>query len=143
MSFEVKTDLAWHGQDVMIRGRKAVNKSAYEIGLVVEGQAKELCKVRTGYLRGSINTQAAGKGTSPEPAKDGRVAPKIDAPRDDQEVLVGTAADYGPYIEFGVLTGAAQPFLRPALDLATGKAIPITQKNAKMEFADYLNPRAT
>jgi len=143
MSIDVKTDLAWHGEDVKFRGRKVVNKSAYEIGLVVEGQAKEMCTVDTGYLRGSINTQAADRGTNPEPADDGRVAPKIASPRDDQEVLVGTAVDYGPHIEFGALTRPSQPFLRPALDLAQGKAIPITQKNGKMEFADYLNPRAS
>ena len=139
----VTTDLAWHGADVIIRGKKVTGKSAYEIGLVVEGQAKELCKVITGYLRGSINTQAADKGTDTEADDKGRKADKIAKPTDAQEVLVGTAVVYGPYIEFGVLTGAAQPFLRPALDLATGKAIPITQKNAKMEFADYLNPRAS
>jgi len=141
MSFEVKTDLAWHGQDVMIRGRKVVNKSAYEIGLVVEGQAKLLTPVVSGRLRGSITTQSATEGT--EVVAPAKPEDKIAKARDANEVLVGTAVDYGPHIEFGVLTGAAQPFLRPALDLATGKAIPITQKNAKMEFADYLNPRAT
>jgi len=137
----VTTDLAWHGADVIIRGQKVVNKSAYEIGLVVEGQAKELCKKVTGRLQGSITTQSATEGT--EVVAPAKPEDKIAKARDANEVLVGTAVVYGPYIEFGVLTGNAQPFLRPALDLATGKAIPITQKNAKMEFADYLNPRAS
>ena len=141
MSIKVTTDLAWHGEDVKIRGQKVVGKSAYEIGLAVEGQAKLLTPVISGRLRGSITTQSATEGTEVEaPAKP---EDKIAKARDVNEVLVGTAVVYGPYIEFGVLTGSAQPFLRPALDLATGKAIPITQKNAKMEFADYLNPRAS
>ncbi len=138
MSHSIETTLAWNGADVIIRGRRVVNKTAYETGLVVEGQAKELCKVRTGYLRGSINTQAAGRGTNPEPGDDGRVAPKIAPPRDDQEVLVGTAVDYGPYIEFGTVNGDAQPFLRPALDLAQGKAVSIGVKNGRQEFGSYL-----
>ena len=136
MSHQVKTDLAWHGEDVKIKGRKVVNKSAYEIGLVVEGQAKELCKVVTGRLRGSITTQAADKGTNVEaPAES---SDKIAGPRDDQEVLVGTAVEYGPYKEFGTVRMDAEPYLRPALDLAQGKTVSITQKNAKMEFGSYL-----
>ena len=137
----VTTDLAWHGADVIIRGQRVIGKTTYEIGLAVEGQAKLLTPVISGRLRGSITTQSATEGTEVEaPAKS---EDKIAKARDANEVLVGTAVEYGPHIEFGVLTGNAQPFLRPALDLATGKAIPITQKNAKMEFADYLNPRAS
>ncbi len=136
MSYQVKTDLAWNGQDVKIRGRKVVNKSAFEIGLVVEGQAKTLTPVKTGRLRGSITTQSATKGTSVE--GDATGADKIAAPGDPQEVFVGTAVDYGPYIEFGTERSDAQPFLRPALDLAQGKVLSITLKNGRMEFKDYL-----
>ena len=136
MNHQVKTDLAWNGADVKIRGRKVVNKTAYETGLVVEGQAKVLTPVKTGRLRGSITTQSAGKGTAVE--GEAKAADKISAPADDQEVLVGTAVDYGPYIEFGTVRSDAQPFLRPALDLAKGEVLTIGQKNGKMEFKDYL-----
>lgn len=136
MSYQVKTDLAWNGEDVKIRGRKVVNKTAYETGLVVEGQAKVLAAVKTGRLRGSITTQSAGKGTAVE--GEAKAGDKISAPADDQEVLVGTAVEYGPYIEFGTVGSDAQPFLRPALDLAQGKVLSIAQKEGRMEFKDYL-----
>ncbi len=143
MSYEVRTDLQWNGQDVKIRGKRVVNKTAFETGLIVEGQAKALCPRKTGRLAASITTQSSTRGTEMDGAKGQEGSDKISPPRDDQEVFVGTAVDYGPYVEFGALTRPSQPFLRPALDLATGKVIPITQKNAKMEFAEYLNPRAT
>lgn len=150
MSFSIKVSLEnWKGQDVKIKGKKVVNKSAFEIGLVVEGQAKLLCAVNYGYLAASITTQSDTKGTELEsPSKYGKEAPppghqvssfkKIDKPNDDNEVLVGTAVDYAPYVEFGTVRSNAQPFLRPALDLAKGNWVTIITKNGKQEFGDYL-----
>ena len=136
MSYQVKTTMAWNGADVKIRGRKVVNKTAYETGLVVEGQAKLLAAKDTGRYQGSITTQSATKGTEVEaPAT---AADKIAPPSDDQEVLVGSAVDYGPHLEFGTVNSDAQPSLRPALDLAQGKVLSIGQKNGRMEFKDYL-----
>lgn len=126
----------WHGGEVKIQGRKVVNKSAYEVGLVVEGQAKELCPVDTGRLAGSITTQSQTEGTRPEaPALAVDVIAK---PTDEGEVLVGTPIEYGIYQEFGTLKSDAQPFLRPALDLAMGKVVTIVERNAKMHFQPYL-----
>lgn len=142
MSAEVQTTLTWHGQKVMNRGRRVVGLSAYEVGLVVQGHAVELAPVKTGYLRGSIVTQSAGKGTTTRSARDGRRAAGIAGPRDDREVLVGTSVDYGPPVEFGALTRPSQPFLRPALALARGDVLIIVQRNSKLVFAEFLNPRA-
>lgn len=150
MSFSTKVSLEnWKGQDVKIKGKKVVNKSSFEIGLVVEGQAKLLCAVNYGYLAASITTQSDTKGTELEsPSKYGKETPppdhqvssfkKIEKPGDNNEVLVGSAVDYAPYIEFGTVKSNAQPFLRPALDLAKGKALTITTINGKQEFGDYL-----
>ena len=150
MSFSTKVSLEnWKGQDVKIKGEKVVNKSAYEIGLVVEGQAKLLCAVNYGYLAASITTQSDTKGTELEsPSKYGKEAPppdhqvssfkKIEKPNDDNEVLVGSAVDYAPYVEFGTIKNNAQPFLRPSLDLAKGKVLTIVTINGKQEFGDYL-----
>lgn len=126
----------WHGEEVKIMGKKVVNKSSYEIGLVIEGQAKELCPVDTGRLAGSITTQSFTEGTSPKsPATSSDV---IQKPKDEMEVLVGTPVDYGPHIEFGTIRSDAQPFLRPALDLAKGKTVVIVERNAKFYFKEYL-----
>lgn len=167
----IKTTISeqWNGKDVKIRGKRVVGKSTFEIGLVVEGQAKALVPVHMGRLAGSITTQAARQGTNTEaPAT---ASDRIAAPTDDMETLVGTAVEYGPWVEFG--TGPhwpplaplkewarlvlgdesaayaialkiaqkgtdAQPYLRPALDLARGKVLTITMKNGRYEFADYL-----
>jgi HK97 gp10 family phage protein len=119
-----------------VLGKSAAKRSAFEIGLIVEGQAKLLSPVDTGRLAGSITTQARDHGTSPEsPAQGGD---RIQAPSDEMEVLVGTAVAYGPYQEFGTVRTDAQPFLRPSLDLARGKALTVALSVARNEFRDYL-----
>jgi phage gpG-like protein len=162
MSFQTKVETFWNGTPVKIQGKKVVNKSAYEIGLVVERQAKNLCPVKTGRLAGSITTQSVEKGTNPEsPATKADV---IDKPFDENEVFVGTNVEYASDIEFGtgphkitvknakVLTDGktffgksvnhpgtpAQPFLRPALDLAKGEMLTIIEKNGRFYLQEYL-----
>ena len=127
----------WNGQDVKVRGRLAASKSAFEIGLIVQAQAKALTPVLSGRLRGSITTQAdTGEGTNVDaPATS---SDQITAPSQQGEVLVGTAVDYGPYVEFGTRGSNAQPFLRPALDLARGRALTIVEQEGRMAFAEYL-----
>lgn len=90
---------------------KGVQKGVYKAGLLIEGDAKQICAVDTGLLRASINTKSETKDTK-------------------TVANVGTNVEYAPYIEFG--TGQQgdtsvphntswkgmppQPFLRPALD---------------------------
>lgn len=126
----------WNGKDVKIRGNRVVNKSAFEIGLIVEAQAKLLAPVKFGLLRGSYTTQQVGKGSKPEaPATSAEV---IRPPTDDNEVLVGTAVEYAPYVEFGTNNALAQPHLRPARDLAQGRALTIVKNEGRFEFREYL-----
>ena len=132
----VDTAFEWNGDEIKVKGKKVVNKTAFEIGLVVEGQAKVLINNVTGRLAGSLTTQAKAHGNnvrSPATATD-----KITAPGDDMEVFVGTAVEYGPYVEFGTRRASARPFLRPALDLAQGKVLTIGMKEGRLEFKDYL-----
>lgn len=132
----VKVEAQWNGPDVKIRGKRVVGKTAYEVGLAVEGIAKDLCQRMTGRLAGSVTTQSASQGTQPEAPATSQ--DKIASPNDELEVLVGTAVEYGPYVEFGTRRSDAQPFLRPALDLAQGKTLTIARKNGRWEFKDYL-----
>lgn len=152
MKMDVTVDTYWNGEDVKVRGQKVVGKSAYEIGLIVEGQAKLLCPVNYGYLAASITVQAHDHGNEPSAVTPGKqIGPnpgmpdkmKIDRPADPNEVLVGTPVSYGPYVEFGTAKMMAQPFLRPAFHLAMGKALTITKVNAKLVFAEYLYPPGT
>lgn len=170
MAFKIESSYKNNSQTIKIKGKKVVGKSSYEVGLVVEGQAKLLCPVDYGYLRASINTQSVDNGTELdkvvsrkekvinkkgketykavhkashksfwEDMPDGFV--KITKPTDSNECYVGTAVEYGPYIEFGTFRMSAQPFLRPAGDMAQGKVLNIVEKNGKYEFGDYLNPK--
>jgi hypothetical protein len=150
----MKVDLksVWNGPEVKIQGHKVVNKSAYETGLVIERLAKLLAAVNWGYLAASITTQAAdGTGTEVEnPASFQKETPygkppnlstfemTIEAPKNENEVYVGTPVEYANYVEYGTFRMNAQPFLRPAMDLAMGKTLTILEDNAGKYFGDYL-----
>jgi HK97 gp10 family phage protein len=63
-------------------------------GLIVEGQAKELCPVDSGRLRNSINSEVK-----------------------DDSAFVGTNVHYAPHVEYGTRRPTpAQPYLRPSID---------------------------
>lgn len=138
----------WKGKEIKIQAKKVISDSVFEIGLVVEGEAKLLAAKDTGYLAASINTQASdGDGTEPEsPSKYGTgviqdgAGPlsKIAKPDESSQAYVGTNVDYGPHVEFGTIRQNAQPFLRPALALAKGQALTIVNINGKMQFKEYL-----
>ena len=152
-------DAVWNGEIVKIQGRKATGKTAWELGLIVEGQAKLLCPIDMGYLAASITVASISQSTEistvkPNPGKiiKGNAQSafynsmpdnfkKIDGPNDPNEVLIGSAVDYAAYVEFGTFRNDAQPFLRPALDMAKGKILTILEKNSKFYFGDYLNPK--
>jgi HK97 gp10 family phage protein len=72
-----------------------------KVGLAVQSKARSLCPVDTGRLRSSI---IMTKG------------------RDGQGfyVEVGTNVGYGRFVEFGTVHTRAQPFLVPAVALASG-----------------------
>jgi len=127
----------WRGEEVKIASRRVTEKTIWETGLIIEGQAKLLCAVDTGRLAASITTQTEDQGTMP--SGEGAVATDvISKPGREQEALVGTPVFYGPYIEFGTFTTRAQPFLRPALDLAKGRALTLAERNGRIEFKEYL-----
>jgi hypothetical protein len=147
----IRVDLKqkWNGEIVKVLGKEVVNHSSYEIGLVVEGQAKELAARRYGYMAASINTQSKSQGDELEsPGKYAKEIPtknhnvktfrKIMKPEDDGETLVGTAVDYAWYKEFGTIKMDADPFLRPSLELAKGKTLEIVKIDSKKYFLGYL-----
>ncbi len=132
----------WNGDDVKARAEKLAGKSSFEIGLIVQGFAKNLAPVTTGRLRSSITTSSwDGQATQPE-GRGAEPGDKISKPNTKYETFVGTPVFYGPYIEYGTVRSRAQAFLRPALDMARGKALTIVQVGARQEFGEYLNPKA-
>lgn len=85
-------------RDPQIELAMAARFKATAAALVIA--AKSICPVDTGYLRATIETLRA----------------------DSSGCDVGTECHYAAYVEFGTEKTAAQPFLRPALDIA-GPAI--------------------
>ena len=146
-------EIKWLGAEIKRRARRLKTKSIMEIGIVVMNDAKQLCAVNYGYLAASI--QAASNlgqtfldepgefSTEQPPAKhDVKSFKDIAKPNDENEVLVGTAVDYAPYVEYGTIKMYPQPFLRPALDMAKGRVLAIVRHNGKNEFGEYLEEHA-
>lgn len=71
-----------------------------EGALIIAVYAEEGCPVDTGFLRSTVFVQEAGN-----------------------DVEIGFSAEYASYVEFGTYKMAAQPFLRPAFDLAEDEAL--------------------
>jgi hypothetical protein len=128
----------WNGDEVKRRAEALAGKSSFEIGLIVQAQAKLLAPRKTGRLGGSITT-VSGSGQKTSPDGVGAVgSDNIAPPSDPLETFVGTPVEYGPYMEYGTVRTPAQPFLRPALDIARGRALTVVHAGARKEFAEYL-----
>lgn len=131
---DVRTTVKWDGDIIKRRAIELMGKSTFEIGLFVEGQAKLLTPVKTGRLRGSINTVSwNGQKTEPANAQDA-----ISQPSGTFDTHVGTNVEYAPYIEYGTVNSEAQAYLRPAVDIAYGRVPTIVEKNSKIYFEEYL-----
>ena len=139
------TKKLWDGEKVKLKMEKVRDKSVWEIGLIVLGQAKLLAPVRFGYLAASLTLASSTESNDvDDPSKYAKDRTdwlnatiknfrKITPPIKTGVVLVGTVVEYAPYQEY-----IHRPFLRPSLDMARGKAITIMMVNGRMEFVDYL-----
>jgi HK97 gp10 family phage protein len=121
----------WNGKQAIIAGHRATEKSVFEIGLIVEAQAKFLAPVDTGRLRASLTTQMRDRGS-------GAGQDVIERPTEEVTAHVGTAVHYAPYLEFGTRYMEAQPYLRPALDFAEGKKATVVESNIRHELREYM-----
>lgn len=140
--------IRWDGDKVKQMAEKAAGLSSFEVGLIVQGQAKELAPVDSGRLRSSIMT-SSGIGESTKPTGKGAVGTDIiRKPSDKFETFVGTAVEYAPYMEYGTIKTDAQAFLRPALDMIKGRKLTVIEqvtKNGKVRaaFGEYLTTKQT
>jgi HK97 gp10 family phage protein len=137
MSIKTFVGMDWKGQEVKIQGKKVAGRSIYEVGLIIEGQAKALAPIKTGRLAGSITTQQS-TGSPHGLEAPATMADIPDRPQSENEVIVGTNVNYSQHVEYGTVNMDAQPFLRPAFDLAQGKVVEIVQRESKLHFKEYL-----
>lgn len=117
--------LTWSGVNEMAQASQRLSESvrgeilsstAIAGALPIENQAKELCPVKTGNLRRSIETRFGESSGAKATA------------------LVGSAVDYAPYVEFGTSRMAARAFLRGGFDEAGEQA----KKEMTSTFAELV-----
>jgi len=84
----------------------AVYKAAFDI----EGQAKAVVPVDTGFLKNSISVEPAG----------------------DLTAYVGPHAEYSVHVEYGTSRSRAQPYMRPAAERVRPAFIEAMKQIAKM-----------
>ena len=136
---KTETKIEWNGEEVKLRGMRAIKMSAVEAAIVVERQAIALCPIDSGRLKGSITIEGMGESTAIEaPAI---ASDKITGPNDENEIYVGTNVDYAAYQEFGTKNTEAQAYLRPALDIAKGKSVTIIEHNGRLQLKEYLREK--
>ena len=143
----MRTDvlIKWDGQKVLERAKRLEKAAPWTIGLVVLSDAKALCPVKFGYLAASLmaSSPSQDKGfgdgavSGPKPSRYQHIAPP-DVFGKTSDVLVGTAVEYAEHVEYGTFYNEAQPFLRPAHDMARGKVLELVKRDAKIHFAEYL-----
>jgi phage gpG-like protein len=120
-----KVQLIWYGEEQKKRILTASEKGVRKCGFAIERDAKMMCRVDTGRLRGSISTNWTdskmlyGEVESPALAADGIFQPQG---RDDNEftVKVGTRVEYAGFIEHGTIKMDKRAFLFPAYELNIG-----------------------
>jgi len=91
-------------------------KTAEQIALFIEAEAKMRAPVDTGHLRRSISHE-------------------VNNTEDQSKIYVGTNVEYAPYVEFGVESKniKAQPYLRPAIDENIEKIKEMIKKGMSVE----------
>jgi len=101
VTFDLKSEL--NEKDIEKAMIDKLEKILLEVMLAVESHAKDLAPVDTGVLRASIHT-----------------IPRSPAP----VIKVSDGVSYGVFQEYGTMKMKAQPFLRPAVDMALNSDLP-------------------
>lgn len=92
------------------KASRAAQKALLQTAADIVDVAKQLCPVDTGNLQQSLGA----------------------VPVSSTRVQVGTAVDYGKYVEYGTSRSPAQPFLTPAF----AQAAPTFEKRLKDALAE-------
>ncbi len=91
-----------------------------ETGRQVQGWAKSEAPYKTGFLQGNIylaDWEGSDYGGGGPPPGDSYRLPEV-KPDNDTSAIVGAAANYSIYLEFGTRYMPAHPYFYKAVDLA-------------------------
>lgn len=116
VTFTVKFD---NSAEAYAKLHKAVVRAVAETAAEVEGAAKAAAPVDTGFLKSSIYADSElgndyGQGASNPPPGASLLPPERH--EKDTQAIVGAAASYGIYVEYGTAKASAQPYLTPAVE---------------------------
>jgi len=159
VKIKVDTLLKWNGKDVKLKGVDLTKRGSWETGIGLQDVATQLVPTETGRLKGSIAVRDVSRTKT-----EGSVQANdlISAPTKIGAAHVGTAVEYARAVEFGTRPHAinsavlikgrwvyiknhpgtqSQAFMRPALDLVTGKVVNIWEKQGKFVFKDYFKEK--
>jgi hypothetical protein len=126
MSFEITQ---WNGEEFKIQMKKSVNLSLNESATAIQGSAVSLAPVDTGRLRGSIGIIT--------PMLKSVNADSIQGRPEEGTGYVGTNLLYGLYQEYGTRFFAPRAYLRPSIDLLSGKILTIFETKGKKVVKNY------
>lgn len=77
--------------------------------LLIEGEAKQRCPVRTGMLRNSIASERIPRGAQ-----------------------VGPHTEYAAYVEYGTYRMSAQPYMRPAVFIQKDQVVKLVGEHVNI-----------
>lgn len=109
--------------------RSAIQGASVATAVRLRSEAVDLAPADTGELKNSLMWRKGWgldvfrlppQGGFNEAGGGQQATQRIDEPRNSDEVVVGTAIEYGVYQEFGTRYMPAQPYLRPAADVIRG-----------------------
>lgn len=119
----------WYEHDVLIRTAQANREILLAIAHQTEAEAKVRARVDTGFMRNSAYVNGAGENSFVARSEDGHeTAPGPEHPQDDNEVILGFAANYTIYVE------ALDPFVYPAAELVAQQAAGIIEPIGRRHF---------
>ena len=131
MSFKAKGEIIKFG-NIPKAIQKGNENAILELVTRVTAHAKLLAPVDTGELRGSIMGRVEKEDVGHQEGPQITVRPKLG------QGYVGTAVQHGIYQEFGTRKMAAQPYLRPAIDIeANGRKASAVIKKYEIENVNH------
>ncbi len=125
-NFKINDKLVWNGDKAILDFNNAQGKALNMASILVENAAVK-----------NVNHQIYSTPETESYRRTGALRASIDRKVTNDEAVVGTSIEYGPYVERGTRKTKSRPFLKPALLLNVNKIIGIFKKlNRAVKYVD-------
>ena len=108
--------LDWRGDELKKKVNKEIIENLYKAAYIVNADEKRLCPVDKGRLRASCDIDVDESELKAYVTAGGEVD-ESQVHTERGRAMSGTPVEYAVYVELGTSKMAAQPFLRPALEM--------------------------